>query len=73
MIYTILQYYFRGDCCSYKSQLNAIDGRGNMRKESIDFSGGNAFNTTVENFEVLSKPSSSPKKVKDNMSHKSDA
>ena len=44
-----------------------------MRKESIDFSGGNVFNTTVENFEVLSIPSSSPKKVKDNMSHKSDA
>nr|XP_022340887.1 von Willebrand factor A domain-containing protein 7-like [Crassostrea virginica] len=56
----------RGDCCSYKSQLNAIDRRGNMRKKSIDFSGGNAFNTTVENFEVLSKPSSSPKKTNQN-------
>lgn len=47
---------FRGTCCTYKSQLTAIDARGNIKTKTIDFLGGNVFNTTVENFDILAKP-----------------
>lgn len=47
---------FSGTCCTYKSQLTAIDARGNIKTKTIDFLGGNVFNTTVENFDILAKP-----------------
>lgn len=51
-----------GTCCTYQSQLTAIDTRGNIKTKTIDFLGGNVFNTTVENFDILTKPI--PVKVK---------
>lgn len=53
---------FSCTCCTYKSQLTAIDARGNIKTKTIDFLGGNVFNTTVENFDILTKPL--PVKVK---------
>lgn len=55
-------FCFSGTCCTYQSQLTAIDARGNMKTKTIDFLGGNVFNTTVENFDILTKPI--PVKVK---------
>ncbi|XP_061188708.1 uncharacterized protein LOC133196872 [Saccostrea echinata] len=51
-----------GTCCSYLSRVTAVDVRSNMKSESFDFSGGNVFNTTVDNFELLVKASPSLKK-----------
>lgn len=55
-------FCFSGTCCTYKSQMTAIDARGNMKTKTIDFLGVNVFNTTVENFDILTRPV--PEKVK---------
>lgn len=56
-------FIFSGNCCSYLPRLTVIDGQGNMKMESIDMSGGHIFNTTVEDFDFLSKPTVNEKVI----------
>lgn len=51
-IYTAI---LSGTCCVYRSTVSAIDTRGNMKSWPVDFSGGQPFNTTVDNFDRLVK------------------
>lgn len=56
-------FIFSGNCCSYLPRLTVIDGQGNMKMESIDMSGGHIFNTTVEDFDFLIKPTVNEKVI----------